>query len=175
VCFAYFDWQAQTNQKPRDVLRLFLKQAMRIGSQDILTPEILQLYGNNGERDFTSLVQYDHEIIKLLDAVLQSQKHVFLCLDALDECDKVARNELFEALSKLPDKFKVFMTSRRTVSDIGEYLDGLQVINVSASEADIHAYLRQCIDRDKKLYPKRMNERLESAIVTQLSDQAKGL
>jgi hypothetical protein len=172
VCFAFYNWQANRDQGARTFFRAFLKQAVRRSARAAIPSQINSLY--NGGEKFASCVSTLEDIVDLLKTVVQNEPVVYICVDALDECSDVERHALLETLAQLPPKFRIMVTSRRSV-DAGRYFADLQIIEIAAKHDDIQHYLRYRMDKDKKQFPERMNDELESLVVSKLTEKAAGL
>jgi hypothetical protein len=133
------------------------------------------LYVSSLVNNLSTKSNHTEDNLRLFQAVVAEEETVYICLDALDECDNDARIILFDALKRLPSMFRVLMTSRRSVTDFPEYFDPLKTLEIAASPIDVQSFLRENIGRDKRLSPKLMSDKLESTIVSKLSQESNGL
>jgi hypothetical protein len=101
------------------------------------------------------------EIFGALQSVLTIYSTVYVIIDALDECpDKDGtRSQLLAKLRNLQRKTDLhLMTTSRLIPDIVQEFNGMPMLEVRASDADVQQFvasqiyrLPKCIQRDNKL------------------------
>ena len=105
----------------------------------------------------------------LLVSLIKDMESVYICLDALDECDPDDKNELLRFICDDILKFsniKIILSSRIGDSDIRDYLEGCRSVTVtpSAVARDIDQYVRHRIkhgpERLRRAQPEKIVEKL---------------
>lgn len=98
---------------------------------------------------------------------------VFICLDALDECQDLP--ELLICLRNASSSVRVFSTGRKHVQPIIKtYFGPTETINIEAKESDIKVLVKERIHQDRKKDPSLMNVWLEGYITEKVSVSSKG-
>jgi hypothetical protein len=102
---------------------------------------------------------------------------VYICIDALDECEPESRAQLLQFLVAVDStSIRLFLTGRHSVEAevIGRLSDlSLKTISITAAEEDICIYLSQKFANDP--YSEAMNENFRNQIVEKLLDASQGL
>jgi hypothetical protein len=110
------------------------------------------------------------EAEQVLTLLLRSFDRIFICIDALDECEPHLRKELLRLLVTLKGTgLRVFCTSRsHVVAEVTEIFEplGIKTVEICAHEADIRLYTEEKISRDRR--KGAMDEQLREQIMTQL-------
>lgn len=100
---------------------------------------------------------------------------VFICLDALDECQDQEILELLNCLRNAP-MVRIFTTGRKHVQrTIETYFGPTQTIHIEAKESDIQVLVKERIEEDRKKDPSLMDEQLERHITEKVSALSKGM
>jgi hypothetical protein len=132
--------------------------------------EIIGAFQRNLHLDISNLT-------KLLTTVLQQFDKSYICIDALDECDK--RNELLSSLGKIISGFprlRIFLTGRPHVRKVVEgHLDTSKSVEIMASEDDIRKFIIHEIDQDSKSDPDLMTENLRQEITKAIVAGSQGM
>lgn len=183
--FAYFycNRNETERQDPDCVFRAILRQLACTKTGELYAP-VIDYYkalkndgfasGDLGIRDSTNL------IIQLLKEVYPKTTIV---IDALDECDPKARENLFEALQNItslaPDLVKIFVSSRDD-DDIKQNFEGLPNLYIEANDnaEDIARFVEskvsECIQK-RKLLKGKVKPQLKESICKSLSNDANGM
>ena len=166
TCF-YFDFAARKEQSATNMLGSLLKQIVS-GMETI--PEEISWAFQEQKRAIGGRGPRLPDILKMLQ-VITSSLHVFICIDALDECAVAHRvkilNSLHQILEKSP-RTRIFITGRPHIRAEIEKRLASQVISVSVgtSKDDIIGYLRVKLDEDET--PEAMDESLELDILEKI-------
>ena len=168
ACF-YFDFAAQKEQSSTSMLGSLLKQA--VGGLGKIPVEIARTYetqktviGGRGPQL--------SEIVKMMQTT-SSEKPIFICIDALDECVAEHRIKLLTSLNIILQKSpgtRIFVTGRPHVQDEIERRLSRRVatIRITPRRGDIVRYLRSRLDEDTT--PDAMDSRLEADILRKIPE-----
>jgi hypothetical protein len=119
------------------------------------------------------------EACKLLNTLLQSFSRVYICIDAIDECDAEKRLVLLQHLNQVlqdSTRTRLFLTGRPHVeSEVNNRLKGSfpDAVRLVASKDDISKYIARKIDND--FDPDAMNESLKQEIMGEIAERSKGM
>jgi hypothetical protein len=92
---------------------------------------------------------------------------VYLCIDALDECEPKVRMQLLNFVNCAPSHLRLFCTARRNVEpEVTEAIRNLdpRVVSMTAHKEDVRIYVSQRIAEDPD--PCAMNDSLREEIIT---------
>jgi len=147
---------------------------MQLASQDPQgLSKLEQLHSNcqDGQRQPT-----DGALVDILAKLLDSQSHVYIILDALDECH--ARDEVMSLIQNVlewrSEHLHLLVTSRRE-RDIEDTLESLVTgeicIQSAAVDADIRIHIRERLEHDQKLkkWPLPVQSEIEQALMQRAS------
>jgi hypothetical protein len=120
----------------------------------------------------------DEEDAKTIFSHLLGQFNtVYICIDALDECEREARTQLLRFLKAIDStSTRLFLTGRHSVeAEVTGALSDLspKTISIAAAEDDIRIYLSQKLAGDP--YPEAMSQGFRSQIVEKLVEVSQGL
>jgi Cdc6-like AAA superfamily ATPase len=156
VSYIYCNYKAQADQNTTILLATILKQLVR--NRLSIADSVTRLYDLHATRKTRPSLE---EIFNALQSVLTSYSTVYVIIDALDECtDKDGtRSQLLARLRDLQRKTDLrLMTTSRLIPDIVQEFDGMSILEIRASDADVQQFvagqiyrLPKCIQRDKKL------------------------
>ena len=112
----------------------------------------------------------------LIVGLINQLESVYICLDALDECDADDKNELLRFIGVVIGSCintKVLMSSRIGDFEVSEYLDGCLTIMVTLGLVanDIDRYIRYRIEHG----PKRLRHAQSGNVVERLTKGAEGM
>jgi len=120
----------------------------------------------------------------MLEAVLQNFDHVYMVIDALDECPRSSRGILLDALKSIRAfplaQLHLFVTSRRE-NDITRALEDTEGDSTNFQDVNIQgAHLQRDIEKyiESKLLSAPFNKWTESEqdrVKTKLAEQADGM
>ena len=162
-CF-YLDFAARKDQCATNVLGSLLKQI--VSGMKTIPKEILQTF----QQQKTTIGGHRPQlvdIVRMLQLVTSNQP-TFMCLDALDECDRVQRARLLDSLKQILEKSprtRIFATGRpHILAEIEKRLAGhVRSISITPIRKDITEYLRVKLHEDET--PDAMDENLEAEIL----------
>ncbi|RPA96330.1 ankyrin, partial [Choiromyces venosus 120613-1] len=164
ACF-YFNFAAQKEQSPVDMLGSLLKQI--VGGMERVPEDIVKAFEDQKKAIGVA------EIVKLLQTVTSSQ-HTFICVDALDKCLEKHQSDILDALREILEKSpgtRVFITGRRHISgQVEKHLAGKAVtLSIKPNNKDIREYIRMRLRKDAFLGA--TDDSLESEITDTLAEQ----
>ena len=131
-------------------------------------------YGTRMEMQAESVAQPSLlELSNILYDSMEEFDHIYIILDALDEC--VERQKLLSIVQRLlyskTGKMHILVTSRSD-ADLEEYLTPIITAHIliesSLIEPDIRSYIQEQLHNNPKLrrWPQKVQERIESALMT---------
>ena len=165
TCF-YFDFAARKEQTAVSMLGSLLKQ---IVSGTGVLEDIWRALREQKEAVSGRKPQLAN-IVKMLQLITSSQ-HIFMVIDALDECTTVQRFRLFDSLKEILEKSpgsRIFVTGRPHIRiEIETRLAGrVTTISVGPTRDDIVRFLRVRLSEDET--PDAMDESLEADILEKI-------
>jgi hypothetical protein len=153
TAYFYFDFNDTQKQDPELMLRSLLSQLLQRSVTIPKGVDVLFSACDNGHRQ-PSL----HALLGVLPQVMQQFTHVYVVLDALDECTQ--RPELMDVLETVagwqPDNMHLLMTSRKE-RDIERSLESYIkekdsiCLQRDVVDKDIQRYVQQRLSDDKTL------------------------
>ena len=168
ACF-YFDFAARREQSPTSMLGALLKQIL--GGVEEIPREISRAYEDQkmvigGRGPGLS------DISKMLHTA-SSEKHTFICIDAMDECAPEHRVKILNSLDQILQKSpgtRIFMTGRTHIqAEIRKRLPGrVASIAINPRKSDVMGYLRTRLKEDTN--PDAMDSSLEADILKKIPD-----
>ena len=166
ACF-YFDYAAQNEQSPTNMLSSLLKQL--VCGQEIIPEEISRAYQDQQNAIGGRELQLS-DIVKMLQTI-SSKKATFICIDALDECVEGHRVKILSSLNRIlqgSPGTRIFITGRpHVLPEIGRRLTRrITSISISPKRDDIIGYLQSKLDEDTN--PDAMNSSLEADIMKKI-------
>ena len=159
-------------------MKVVIKQLSR--RMDELPVELETLYDKHYRNASNPRYQ---ELQKVLIRISECFEKVFFVLDALDECSKGQRDEIFEIFSDIvsPDNatcgnFKIFVTSRKEL-DIQRAFEKFAVVEIEAKKVnkDIKSYVTSQLNQYTKDGTLDISDSLKSKIITALVDKSGGM
>jgi hypothetical protein len=113
----------------------------------------------------------------IFDLVLVQFETIYICIDAIDECEPEARTQLFRFLNMVDStSIRLFLTGRHSVeAEVTGTLSSMspKIISITAAEEDIRIYLSQKLENDR--YPEAMSKEFKTQIVEKLVSVSHGL
>jgi len=167
-CF-YFDFAAQKEQSPTNMMGALLKQVLS-GLEEI-PEEIAQTYEDHQKViDGRGLKLID--IVKMLQTTA-SEKPTFICIDALDECVAGYRVKVLDSLNQILQRSpgtRVFVTGRPQIqAEVEKRLSTrVIVLRITPRRHDIIGYLQTRLDEDTKL--NAMDDSLKADILKKIPE-----
>ena len=173
TCF-YFDYAAQNEQSPPEILGSLLKQAIR--GLESVPPNVAQAFQDRKNVIGGRRLELD-EITQMLQDISSTQC-TFICIDALDECMARHRTELLDSLVRIlcvSPRTRVFLAGRSHIRDeVEKRLAGrVAVISIAPAEDDIIGFLREKLGEDT--IPDAMDQSLEEDIIKTIPEMVSGM
>ena len=164
----YFDYAAQKEQSPANMLGAVLKQV--VSGLGKLPEEIVRAYEGQKQVIGGRAPQLA-DIVKMLQNAV-SMKRTLICIDALDECVAGYRVKILDSLDQIlrssPDT-RMFVTGRPHIeAEVGKRLSGRgTVIRITPQRHDIISYLHRRLEEDTT--PDAMDGNLKADILNKIS------
>lgn len=163
VAYIYCDYRDQDSQTLANVIGDLAKQLLK---QTSTVPsniwEIFTTSQKNSNKRITT--EASQQIFPL---VLLEFDSIFICIDALDECERRMRMQLLQFFNALTQRsLHVFLTGRHNVEhEVCKAIESFspRLVPIAAKEEDIRICLAQEIIRD--LDPDAMDEHLKEDII----------
>ena len=169
VAYFYFDFAAQKEQPPTNVLGSLLKQV--VGGLESIPEKIVQAFRDQEKVAGGRKPGLD-EIIEMFQDI-SSLRHTFICIDALDECVPEYRARLLDSLKQIlhqSPSTRIFLAGRLHIRDeVEKHLDGMAAaVAITPTRDDIIQFLRAKLREDTT--PDAMDESLEEDIIITISE-----
>lgn len=166
ACF-YFDFAAQKEQSPTDMLGALLKQVVS-GLAEI-PGEVVKAY-NNHKRVAGGRGPQLSEILTMLQTISTSQR-IFICVDALDECVAEHRQVVLESLREILEKStgtRLFLTGRSYIRGEVQILlaETVTFMDIKPNRGDVITYILAKLGKDTN--KGAMNTSLRGDILTKI-------
>ena len=163
ACF-YFDFAAQQEQSPTNILGSLLKQV--IGGLDDIPAEIAQAFRDQ-KRVLGGRKLGLSEIVEMLQDI-GSSRCTFICIDALDECMAEYQVKLLDSLKQILHKSpntRIFLAGRLHIRDLVEkhLAERVAAVSITPTKDDIVRFLRVKLREDTT--PEAMDKSLEEGII----------
>jgi hypothetical protein len=177
VIYFYFDFNDVQKQNPELMLRSLITQLSQHSVNSLEHLSALFSPCGDGQRQPSLL-----ELLTTIEHMIQGFAHVYIVLDALDECTE--RSELLGVLESIVSwKFQnlhVLMTSRREqdiTSSLDTYIDAKDTICLQSEvvDKDIQRYVRQRLSDDKSLAKWEKDATIRQEIETVIMQGARGM
>jgi len=168
ACF-YFDFAAQNQQSPTNILSSLLKQV--VGGLENIPPKVTEAFKKQ-EKVIGGRKLELGEIVEMFSDI-SSSRRTFICIDAVDECVAEYRGKLLESLKQMlrksPDT-RIFLAGRLHIRDEVERHLGGRVVGVSVTPTrdDIIRFLRARLGEDT--IPEAMDKSLEEDIMKSIPE-----
>jgi len=168
VAWFYFDFAAQEEQSPADVLGSVLKQVVA-GLEEV--PERIVRAFQDREVIGDKRLPLSEMLESLQD--ISSSRCTFICIDALNECPSGHLESLLDSLNHILQTcpgIRLFMTGRpHILSEVEEHLGGSTATRAIAPiEGDVITFLRAKLKED--MVPDAMDESLEEEIMRNIPE-----
>jgi len=173
ACF-YFEFAAQKEQSPKNMLGSLLKQIVR-GFPEIPGEVVKEYYKLKkvigGRRPQLS------EIQTMLQTVSASQR-VFICVDALDECAAEHRQVVLKSLREILEKSpstRLFLTGRSYIRGEVEslFVETVTFMDIKLNKCDINTYILAMLEEDTN--KSAMSLSLQTDILTKVPAMVSGM
>lgn len=181
ILYHYFDFGNKISSSAESLLRSLMAQLVK---QTSMLPKSLDhlrqqkfidtRYGTRMQMQAESVAQPSLlELSTILFDSMEELDHVYIILDALDECDE--QEKLLPIIKRLlyskTGKMHVLVTSRSD-ADLEEHLTPMITAHIlienSLIEPDIRSYIQEQLHDNPKLrrWPQKVQERIEAALMT---------
>lgn len=160
VSYFYFDFAAKEEQTPAAVLGSVLKQVLH-GLDEV--PEKIAKAFQDREKVTSGHNILLPETVEFLKDI-SSSRCVFICIDALDECQERHRAKLLDSLDQIlrgSPAARIYLTGRPHIrTEVEKYFAGrLATASITPTKDDIAGFIRAKL-REGKM-PEAMSEELE--------------
>ncbi|KAK6544659.1 hypothetical protein TWF694_001347 [Orbilia ellipsospora] len=157
--YIYCDYRDQAAQTPINLIGSLLGQLL--SKSPSLPKEVIQLH-HQKSREYKTLEQGDIEPILL--HICQKFNRVYICIDAIDECQ--FQEDFLKSLRRLLPSIKLFITGRPHIpSIINQYFADMLKIIIEANEDDVKKFVTTKIDEDWTRDKYLMDEKLKQEIL----------
>ena len=165
----YFDFAAQQEQSPANMLGAVLRQV--VGGLEEVPREIAQAYKNE-KQVIDGRGPQLADIVKMLQNTA-SIKRTFICIDALDECVAAYRVKILDSLNQILQSSpgtRMFVTGRPHIeAEVGKRLSGRgTALRITPWRPDIISYLHRRLDGD--IRPDAMDSSLKADILKKIPE-----
>lgn len=177
TAYFYFDFKDTQKQRPELMLRSLLWQLLQ---RSVTTQRDLETLFSSCENGVRQLLQ--HELLEAVRQIMQEFAHVYIILDALDECTQ--RPELMDVLEIVGgwelQNLHLLMTSRKErdiESSLESYVDEEDTICLQSDvvDKDIQRYVQYRLSEDKSLVKWHKDAAIRQEIETTLMRGACGM
>ena len=163
VAGLYCDFASQQEQTITNIMGAILKQLVGRGG----IPSYLREAFEEGKREFGGRGLRLADLMGMLKTVIASLPHVFICVDALDECLPKFLPELLKSLRDIvreSPSTRIFLTGRPHVrGDIQKCFTEMVEVPITPNPDDIRNYVEIRLGRDPD--PEAMSNSLRADIV----------
>jgi len=147
ACF-YIDFAAPKEHSPTTILSSLLRQIV-CGLEEV-PPKIVRAYRNQGGTGGLRLGL--SQVLEMLQDI-SSSRHIFICIDALDECMAQYRTKLLHSLEQglqMSPGIRIFLAGRAHVRDeVEKHLAGSAVaVSITPTKSDIIRFPRAKLKED---------------------------
>lgn len=182
VAYFYCYYREPTRRDPASALRALVKQLCLVSPSEELPEPILLIYEAREKNGHQSGPLHLNESRDLIVQLSTRFAQTTIVIDALDECNRDTRRDLFDILKHIVASTKnvrVFVTGRSD-GDIRRILCGFpsHYIEATDNQGDIESYINSEIERccrEKLLLDGDIDEGLKSDIVSALREKADGM
>jgi hypothetical protein len=172
VILVYCDYRDQAIQTIISIMGSLAKQL--VSQARFIPSQVWEIHKRLSNQQKPMDLETAQAIIKLL---LEQFDRVYICFDALDECQLDVRRQLLEFFKTISGTtLRLFVTGRPNVeSELFNSLAGKQISNIPivANVEDIELYLSQRFSQD--LYPEAMDETLQTQMKEKIIQWSQGM
>ena len=146
IACIYCNYKEQDVQTPANLIASIWMQLV-LGKAAV-NDDVKKLYKKHIDKDTRPNFQ---EVLEILKKETDKYKKLYVIIDALDECtDDFSRETLVEQIRGLQPKANLMVTSR-VLDSIARIFAGAPVLEISASPADVRAYVAGRVSRGGQL------------------------
>jgi len=169
VAYFYFDFAAQEEHSPTSLMGVLLKQV--VSQMEEIPKAIAQTYQVQ-KKSIGGRGPQLADLVKMLQTTA-SEKPVFACIDALDECVPEYQVKILDSLDQVLRRcpgIRVFMTGRGHIrAEVGNRLSGrVTAIRITPPRHDTVSYLNSRLGQDTM--PDAMNSGLKADILRKIPE-----
>jgi hypothetical protein len=172
LAFIYCNYKERDSQTLANLIASLVQQLVQRSSA--VPDDVRALYAHHQSQKTRP---GDVEYCKILRSLVASFSHVYIIVDALDECNESngTRSKLTKELQESPANLHLLCTSRH-LGDIEESFARASRLEIRASNADVQRFLEAQISQTPRLvgFCKTV-ESLQSTIIEKLIQKAKGM
>jgi len=148
VAYAYCHRRDGIVQTPENIVAALLKQILE--HRRPACDSVVESLHESHVTEVKSLTLLDMQA-SIISAA-QEFEHVYIILDALEECDETQRKKIFSFIkhlseARIPGQFKVLVSSRPHPMDICYYFKTALKLKISADQEDMTAVIRTKINQ----------------------------
>jgi Cdc6-like AAA superfamily ATPase len=139
IAYLYCNFRQQKEQKLDNLLLSLLKQLVQ--ELGLIPGSVRSLYNLHNRKGTRPKFE---EVSKVLQLTVPLYSHVFIIVDAMDECDDIEgdRRRLIHQIFELQKKTGAnFFATSRLVGDVEREFIGCRNLEIQASDDDIQEYL----------------------------------
>jgi hypothetical protein len=169
LAYIYCDYRDQVQQTAGNIIGAIAGQLLR---QLPNLPEEIETMRKKScnKQEAPKLVQKT----EALSIICNLFHRVFICLDALDECEEIPG--LLICLRNASSVVHIFSTGRKHIQlTIESYFGPTPTIHIAAKESDVQVLVKERIYKDRMKDPSLMNDELEKHITKKVSASSKGM
>ena len=170
LAFAYCNYKEHDMQTLANLIGSLVQ--LLVHCYGAITDEIREIYTQYNPKNIRPS---EEEFSKILLSLIGKFSHVYIVVDALDECNPKIKSKFIEKLRELPVNIRLLCTSRR-LGDIQEAFNDVPHLEIRASDEDVARYVEAQILQVPKLvrFCKKAGD-LQSTIIEKLVKKAKGM
>jgi hypothetical protein len=172
VLFIYCDYRDQAIQTIINIMGSLAKQL--VSQARFIPTQVWDMHKKLSKEQRPIDLETAQAIIKL---VLEQYDRVYICFDALDECQADVRTQILEFFKTVAGTaLRLFVTGRPNVeTELDRSLTDKQTskLPIAAHTEDIELYLSQRFSQDR--YPEAMDKTLQAQIKDKIIQWSQGM
>lgn len=174
IAFLYCDYRDQDGQNLAKMIGSLAKQLLRQVTS--VPDEIQEIYKENLKENQPMTIENGQEILSL---AIREFNLVYICIDAIDECEPEVRSQFLRFLKPLSStSIHIFLTGRPNVeAEVTGVLVNFspKTVPIMAKDEDIRTFLSQKISGDRYDYLDIMDEKLKAEIIEKIATRSRGM
>ncbi|KAL4961712.1 ankyrin repeat domain-containing protein [Aspergillus stella-maris] len=169
IAYLYCSFRRRPTQTFRDLLASLVRQLVQ---RDSSIPDCVRnAYSRSRNKKIQPSV---NELLQFLQAMSAQLSRVFIVVDALDECESIARESLLAAIHSLQDQYNVnFLATSRYIPDTIAAFESCPSLEIRATMEDVWRYLRSQLSRLPSFVAR--NKELQCEIIAEVSKAVGGM
>lgn len=176
VAALYCNFKEREIQSPHNLLAAACAQLIQ-GSMQSLPKGLMSLHKRHCEKNTSEPKTRPswEEINEIFDSVAEGYQHIYIVVDAIDECSEQVRNVVIPGLKALPDNVSILITTR-PINEITRSFPLGPKLEIRANDLDLTKYIRSRIASNPRLaHHVQGQSTLEQDICTQIKAKADGM